>query len=143
MSGGRGMKINITRSIAVFTLSAFLFCPPIKAKADSYIAGLWDTNFDLLSLHESRDGGFVGLYYYKGMPAHLYATTDPDGTYSGEWVQGTSEVRCRTRKYGSPYWGTFRFMFTGNKYAGLWNYCDRPLVDGANFRWTGTLNRPM
>ncbi len=113
------------------------------AEADSYSPGLWDTNFDLLSLHQSRDNGFVGLYYYKGLPAHLYGKPEADGTYSGTWVQGTSEVRCGERQFGSPYWGRFRFHFTGKRYAGLWNYCGRPLVDGADFRWTGTLNRPM
>lgn len=112
-------------------------------RAGNYSPGLWDTNFDLLSIHPSRDGGFVGLYYYKGLPAHLYGTPEANDMYTGTWVQGTSEVRCGTRQYGSPFWGRFRFIFTGNKYAGLWNYCGRPLVDGNNFRWTGTLNRPM
>lgn len=137
------MKRLMIRRAAAMGLAALLGGAAGSAWADAYSPGMWDTNFGPLSLSPKGSDGYVGLYYYKNMPAHLFGSFEPErGTYAGTWIQGTSEVRCNELQNGSPYWGTFRYSFTGQSFDGLWNYCGRDLVEGSNFSWTGTFKSP-
>ncbi|MEM7427972.1 MAG: hypothetical protein AAF441_17910 [Pseudomonadota bacterium] len=100
--------------------------------------GRWNTNYGPIDM-TARSDGFTGTYAYKGLPAVLAGKLRGDGTYRVVWVQETSEVECLEVKQGSPYWGTARFIFQGNTFNALWNYCDRPLRNQKQFRWTGQL----
>lgn len=109
----------------------------LPAMADEPLIGRYRTNYGPLKLFADKDGVYIGIYSYKGLPAHLYLTANSEGFYDAFWIQGTSEVRCRTKKTGSPYWGRARIAFKGTRIISLWNYCNRKLVNDKRFRWTG------
>lgn len=103
------------------------------------LLGSWETNFGPITIAEADDTTFVGIYAYQNKPARVYAVRTSDGIYEGYWIQETSEVICPDAKKGRRTWGRFRFAFTGDKFLGLWNYCNRRLINQKKFHWRGTL----
>ncbi len=124
------MRMNtlIASAIGVFLSAATAAAEPAT--------GLWQTNYGPIEM-TVRDDGFTGTYAYKQKPAFLAGKPSGDSTYRVIWVQEISEVECLELKQGSPYWGTARFIFQGNTFKALWNYCDRRLRNRKQFRWTG------
>ena len=111
------------------------------AKADAPAVGHYETNSGPVTLFQDVGGDYVGIYRYKGLPAHIFFRAGERGSYDAIWVQGASEVRCRKKEVGSPYWGRARFTFEQDRMLGVWNYCDRPFNKKKEFRWTGRLKR--
>ena len=103
--------------------------------------GRWETNYGPIEMTRQKDG-FTGTYAYKNRPAFLAGRPNGNGTYRVLWVQEISEVECRELKQGSPYWGTARFVFQGDTFKALWNYCGRRIRDSKDFRWTGRYAGP-
>lgn len=125
--------------IAASLLMVLLIGFSMQANAEPAVPGNWATNYGPLQIYGARTSRIAGTYFYKRLPAHLYARQRADGLYEGVWIQGTSEIRCRRKALGSPYWGRVRFQFTGSKFYALWNYCGRRLVKRQNHFWKGVL----
>lgn len=126
---------------AVVAVLIACLAQPGAAKADPPAVGHYDTGFGPIKLFQDVSGVFIGIYTYKGLPAHIYLTLGERGFYDAIWVQGTSEVRCGKKKTGSPFWGRARFAFKDGGMLGVWNYCDRAYTKDKRFRWKGTLRR--
>ena len=125
-------KLQVTVLLFLFSTIAALAEPA---------TGRWETNYGPIEMTRQPDG-FTGTYAYKNKPAFLAGRPNDNGTYRVIWVQEISEVECLELKQGSPFWGTARFIFRGDTFQALWNYCDRRLVNRKNFRWKGQYAGP-
>ncbi len=126
-------------AVAVILVCIGVAVPLARALETRSLLGTWETNFGPITITEADDTTFVGIYAYQNKPARIYAVRTDQGMYEGYWVQETSEVICGGAKKGRNTWGRFRFAFTGSKFLGLWNYCDRSLVNQKQFHWRGSL----
>ncbi len=126
------------KTVLILALFCVLGAFPLNAlKSDAPLKGHYQTNFGPLKLFPEKDGEWVGVYNYRGLPAHLYLNRGKSGFYEAIWIQGVSEERCAKKQAGSPYWGRARVTFTGKKILIIWSYCDRPIKDAPKFHWTG------
>ncbi len=127
-------------TVLVFVIMGLTGLSP--AAAQGPIPGAWNTNYGALRIAHLKPGYFIGHYSYKRLPANLFGKSRGKNIYEGIWIQRTSEVRCRSRAKGSPYWGRFRFAFMGpNRFVGLWSYCGRRLAKKKGHIWRGALAR--
>jgi len=124
--------------LRLFVVIASLIALPSAAWAQE-ISGRWSSDFGPIEIRwDESNQNFAGSYSYKGLPAEMHGGLDAEtGVWEGYWIQETSEVACNTTRDGSPYWGRFRLLFKGDRFLGLWNYCDRRLVNDKRRRWTG------
>lgn len=53
--------------------------------------------------------------------------------FTGYWIEDASAERCSSAKNGRYYWGKIKFQFDGNKFSGVWGYCDKEPAQ----KWTG------
>ena len=92
----------------------------MPAMVHARISGVWKTTEGNMSLNV-RDGNVTGTY-----------TTDngeimgqiQGNTLTGYWIENHSDRRCSAPKNGRYYWGQIRFVFTGDKFEGVWGYCE-------------------
>ena len=128
----------ILRTALLVTLMTGLGASILHAqRSDEPLKGRYKTNYGPLKLFPDKDGVWVGVYNYRGLPAHLYLSRGKSGAFDVIWVQGISEERCSKKQTGSPFWGRARATFTGKKMLITWAYCDRPIKAAPKFRWTG------
>ena len=117
-----------------------LFLLSVIASVDAEpVTGSWKTNHGPIEM-TAKEGGFTGTYAYKDLPASLAGKITEDGSYRVIWVQEISEVECLEVRQGSPYWGRARFVFKGDTFRAIWNYCNRRLRNKRDFRWNGRLS---
>ncbi len=66
-------------------------------------------------------GGLIG-------PSKVHGKIDKSGHWTGTWVIGLSLRRCRTKKFGSYYWGRITAKFNASRTAwrGRTSHCDGP-----------------
>ncbi len=130
----------VARAVALVVLGAIVVLAARSvavAQSPAEFAGFWKTNYGPLQIIAIDGSSFVADYAYQGRPARLYARRVQKGIYEGNWVQQTSEATCSGNIMGSPFWGRFRFRMDGRSFEGLWNYCERRLVNEPDFVWTG------
>ena len=53
----------------------------------------------------------------------------------GWWIENGSNERCATARNGRHHWGRVRWTFDGDRFAGTWSYCDKPVASGGG--WNG------
>ncbi len=135
----RGQKACIKIAAIILTVFCGFTSFASQSLAEPVVAGRWITNYGKVQIHQAQPNKIVGTYFYQGLPAHIYGTTQNGFIYEGIWIQGTSEKRCKNKALTSPYWGRFRFIFIGKKFYGLWNYCSERLIKKANHQWKGIL----
>ena len=135
----------ISTSVCIPALALFLsFFHPFNsgpALAESPHAGRWVTNHGQMRIHTAEQGKLVGTYFVGGTPAQLYLSTKGEQLYEGVWIQAKSEEPCIRKAKGSNHWGRVRFLFTGKKFFGLWNYCGKALTREPNRLWEGILKK--
>ncbi len=103
-----------------------------SANATGQIAGKWKTSEGELTLNQSGNQ-ISGSYSNDG--GEIVGAMNGN-VLEGYWIENGSSERCASAKNGRYHWGRIRWTFDGNKLAGVWSYCDKPLpAGGAN--WTG------
>lgn len=95
------------------------------------ISGTWKTNIAELSVKQS---GSQISGTYKDDGGEIVGTLDGK-VLEGYWIENSSIERCATAKNGRYFWGRIRWTFNGDKFAGAWSYCDKPIPSSSN--WIG------
>ncbi len=135
----------ISTSVCIPALAMFLsFFQPLAigtAAADGSHAGRWVTNHGQMRIHAAEKGKLVGTYFVRETPAQIYLSSKGEQLYEGVWIQAKSEEPCIRKAKGSNHWGRVRFLFTGKKFFGLWNYCGKALTREPNRLWEGILKK--
>lgn len=89
------------------------------------LSGEWDTSYGLLRLSAISDG-FQGPYETDNGQLRLIYTVD--GTYEGEWSEGSSAQRCSEPSSlgGSYHWGKLKGEVPNQResFTLSWSYCD-------------------
>jgi hypothetical protein len=96
------------------------------------VAGKWKTSEGELTLNPSGNQ-VSGSYTSDG--GEIVGTLRGN-VLEGWWIENGSSERCAVAKNGRYHWGQIRWTFDGDKFAGVWSYCDKPLP-GSGVGWTG------
>jgi len=134
--GSSSHKTALRRFAAtcLFLLSLSVVTPALAQD----VSGTWTTNYDPIEIEwDDSLNIYIGYYAYQNLSAKMGGNLNEEGVWEGYWIQKTSEITCSKNRDGSPYWGRFRIQFDGNRFLGLWNYCDRRLVNKPDFHWKG------
>jgi hypothetical protein len=125
--------ISLVQNAKGITLTPSTASPTQSASGPTAaVAGKWKTSEGDLTLNQS--GNKVSGTY-----------TNDDGEIVGEmdgnvlegyWIENASNERCATAKNGRYHWGSIRWTFDGNKFAGVWSYCEKPLANSGT-GWSG------
>ena len=101
----------------------------------------WETDFGLMSLFKPLYSEGVDGFYYDSKTKEMDGMIRAEYTnnsLTGFWIQSTSDKKCDFKKFGSFYWGTFRFDIQEDKFLGEWGYCNEALGS----KWNGKLLGP-
>ena len=102
----------------------------------------WSTNEGPMKLVQGDDNWVTGFYYFdnsevRGRVTTRYIQKGGRKILSGYWIQDKSDQRCDYARFGSDYWGRLAFDFQGDKFTGIWSYCDdKPKPQ---YQWNGEL----
>lgn len=110
--------------------------PPAPPPSPSPLAAFGNTsvwNFDGTRLTLRIDGNSVNGNYIEDNGR--ISGTMSGNTMNGYWGEDSSARRCETQRLGTFYWGRTRFEFDGERFNGLWGYCDAE----PSSSWNGTL----
>lgn len=103
------------------------FSPPITEGAN--IGGAWKTSEGDLFLNHAGEN-VTGIYTKdNGEVVGRFR----GNVLTGYWIENASNRRCSSPKNGRYYWGRLRLAFMGNKFQGVWGYCE----DEPRQSWTG------
>jgi hypothetical protein len=105
--------------------------PPLGGGATAAVAGKWRTSEGELTLTQSGRA-VKGSYSNDG--GEIVGEMNGN-VLEGYWIENGSAERCTTAKNGRFHWGRIRWAFDGNKFAGTWSYCDKPVASGGG--WNG------
>jgi len=104
---------------------------PASVTGAGNVAGKWRTSEGELTL--TQNGRAVqGSYSSDG--GEIVGEMSGN-VLEGYWVENGSAERCATARNGRFHWGRIRWTFDGNKFAGTWSYCDKPVASGGG--WSG------
>jgi len=97
------------------------------------LMSVWTSDFGKI---EFVQNGSKVTGNYPNHGGIMKATLLDNGELEGYWIQPSSEMKCKSVKEGSFYWGTFTFhQITTNKFNGHYAYCD--LDSGSGGIWNG------
>ncbi len=100
------------------------------AAGTASVAGKWRTSEGEMTLNQNGRN-VTGSYTSDGGEI----VGEMNGiVLDGYWIEQGSNERCATPKNGRHHWGRIRYTFTGDRFTGTWNYCDRPATGNS---WTG------
>jgi hypothetical protein len=100
--------------------------------AAAQVAGQWETSEGNMTLREV--GGSVQGNYASDNGR--ISGTLRGAVLEGFWAEDASDRRCSTPGFdGRRFWGRVRFTFQGDRFTGVWGYCDEEPGAGS---WSGT-----
>lgn len=87
--------------------------------------GRWSTAFNGMVLERRFPKNGEKLWGSYNTDNGRISATQKMGMLRGVWAEDRSNVRCRTAKMGSFYWGriVFKLNKSGKRFIGTWGYC--------------------
>lgn len=102
---------------------------PLAVHGAGSIEGIWRSSEGDISF--SHQGNRISGRYPQDN-GEIVGTMQHD-TLNAYWIEDHSARRCPTPQNGRWFWGTIQFHFTGDRFSGLWGYCN----DKPSQTWTG------
>lgn len=118
------------RRCILIILTCVVLCLQTAVLTASEIDGAWSSSEGEISF--AQQGSQVAGRYAAAdngeLTGHLYGDL-----LEGYWIEDNSAERCSSPKNGRYYWGRLRLQFQGDKFSGMWGYCEKELSKN----WTG------